>query len=93
MGGGGPDRSRRVAIGFMVVWIVFWAAGIFIVLFGLISALRSGNLTALAFMLVWLAAAGFGLFMGVRKLRDLWRFGKTPPRPVGNHVWDDDTAA
>ena len=37
-------RSEKVAIGFMAAWLVFWAAGMLIVLYGLGGAVPRGEL-------------------------------------------------
>lgn len=60
----------------MILWIVFWLAGMLIVLYGIGRSLLSGDLVPVAFMLLWLAAAGFGLYQGVRKLRVLLAQGE-----------------
>ncbi len=83
---------ERFAIGFMVVWIVFWAAGMLIVLYGFGTALLGGNFAAAGFMLIWLAAAGFGLFMGARKLVQILRHERPEPEGARAHEWNDDTA-
>lgn len=83
--------KEKFAIGFMVVWIVFWAAGMLIVIYGLVRSLLSGNLTAAGFMGIWLVAAGFGLAMGMRKLVELLRNGRTAPEGARNHDWNDGT--
>jgi hypothetical protein len=89
------ERSgrERFAIGFILVWIVLWTAGMLMVLWGLVMALLGGDLAAAGLMAVWLAVAGFGLRMGVRKLIHLVRFGRQPRSGARNHTWKDDTAA
>lgn len=82
---------EKVAIGFMVVWVVFWTAGMLIVLYGLVSALLAGDMTAAGFMGIWLVAAGFGLAMGLRKLVQILRHGRTRPEGARNHDWKDGT--
>lgn len=83
-------RSEKVAIGFMIVWLVFWCAGILIVVFGLGAAVAGGEPLAMLMMAVWLAAAGFGLWSGGRKLRQLLMLGEAPPRSGGRHEWTGD---
>ncbi len=77
-------RNSRVAIGFMVVWLVFWGAGILVVLYGLAGAIGAGDLAGVAMMTVWLGAAGFGLRAGIRKLRGMLLPGEAEdtPRPA-----------
>ena len=84
-------RREKVAIGFMVVWVVFWTACMFIVLYGLGVALWERNMAPAAFMLVWLAAATFGLSKGIRTLRTLMLDGLPPPAPARDHSWKDGT--
>lgn len=83
-------RREKIAIGFMILWIVFWTACMFIVLYGLGAALLAGDLTPAAFMLFWLMAATFGLSKGITTLRKLLFEGLGPPAPAGNHGWNDD---
>lgn len=84
-----PHREK-VAIGFMILWVVFWTACMFIVLYGLVVALWERNMTPAAFMLVWLAVATFGLSKGIRTLRTLMLDGLGPPAPARNHDWKDE---
>lgn len=84
------SRSERVAIGFMIVWLVFWTAGILVVILGMGSAALVGDTGAIAFMALWLAAAGFGLVSGARKLRQLLLVSKAAPRPARDHEWTGD---
>lgn len=83
-------RGRTLSIGFMIVWLVFWAAGILIVVWGLGGAVLDGNLEAAVVMAVWLTAAGLGLVAGGRRLRQMLRNdGRPPPKGVRNHQWKD----
>ena len=84
------SRGEKVAIGFMIVWLVFWCAGILVVIFGLGSAVVGGEPLAVLIMTIWLAAAGFGLWSGSRKLRQLLMHGDSPPRTTGRHEWTGD---
>jgi hypothetical protein len=90
---GGRSGRERAAIGFMIVWIVFWTAGMLIVLYGLATTLMSGDLAPAAFMCVWLLAAGFGLTMGVRKLVQILRTGREARPGARDHLWKDGTGA
>lgn len=76
----------------MIVWLVFWGAGILVVLYGLAGAIGAGNLAGVAMMTVWLGAAGFGLRAGIGKLRGMLLPGETKanPRPAG--LWRDVVA-
>lgn len=82
-------RGRRVATGFLVVWLVFWSAGMLVVLYGLALALRSGDGFGIALMALWLAAAGFGLWQGLRKLRALAGGPAAVRRSARSHRWRD----
>ncbi len=83
-------RGEKIAIGFMIVWLVFWCAGILIVVYGLGSAALGGDLMAVGMMTLWLLAAGFGLYSGGRKLRQ-FLLNETPAPPaVRNHSWTGD---
>jgi len=83
-------RGEKFAIGFMIVWLVFWGAGILVVVFGFGAAVLGGDMLAVLMMALWLAAAGFGLWSGSRKLRQLLMEGASPPRPARNHEWTGD---
>ncbi|MEM8570490.1 MAG: hypothetical protein AAGG56_06220 [Pseudomonadota bacterium] len=89
-----PSRSskERLAIGFMLAWIVFWAGGMLIVLYGLVTSLLAGNTTAGILMAIWLGAAGLGLFFGVRKLRILiGSQNESSKVPSATSIGDDKT--
>lgn len=90
---GGRSGKERIAIVFMIAWIIFWAAGMLIVIYGLVTALLASNLTAAGFMAIWLVAAGFGLSMGVRKLVQILRHGRSAPEGARNHEWRDGTGS
>jgi hypothetical protein len=85
-------RGEKIAIGFMVVWLVFWSAGILVVIYGLGAAVLGGDPIAVLMMALWLAGAGFGLWSGSRKLRQLLMERETPSRPARNHEWTGDIA-
>lgn len=87
-----PGRSRRekFAIGFMIVWIIFWTACMFVVIYGLVMALIARDTTPAAFMLFWLMAATFGLSKGIRALRQILLDGLGTPGPAGDIDWKDD---
>jgi len=82
-------RGEKIAIGFMIVWLVIWAGGMMIVLYGLSRAVASGEPMAMLFMTVWLGGAGFGLLMGARKLRGLLMTPGGLPRRVRGYDWKD----
>lgn len=85
-------RRGRGAIVFMGVWLVVWTAAILIVLFMLGSGLMRGEYGAAPFLILWLAFAGFGLYVGLRRMQALLRLGPPPARP-GTEArapqWDD----
>lgn len=82
-------RRRTIATGFLVLWLVLWAAGMLVVLYALAAALRRGDLAAAGFMVLWLALAGLGLYTGARKLRQFALPGVEPPRSARDHTWRD----
>ncbi|MER2509601.1 MAG: hypothetical protein ABTQ27_12715 [Amaricoccus sp.] len=82
-------RQRKVAIGFMIAWLVFWAAGMIVVLFTFGGAVLSGDLGAMLFLLVWLAAASVGLVAGARNLRGLLFGEEKAERPLPPPEWQD----
>ncbi len=86
-------RSQKIAIGFMVVWLIFWMGGMLVVIYGLGSAALGGELGASLMILAWLAAAGLGLYLGAKRLKQLLTGDEAPPRAPGrNHEWDDRVA-
>ncbi len=86
-------QGRRFAAVFMILWIVFWLAGMLIVLYGIGRSLAAGEVLPVIFMLVWLTAAAFGLYMGVRKLRALFGYGDPSTRTRSGRKWRDDISA
>ncbi len=82
-------RREKIAIGFMVLWLVFWTAGILIVLYGLVMAAGRGHLGGMAVMGVWLVAAAYGLYAGARKLRQLLTMGEGQRAGTPNQRWSD----
>jgi hypothetical protein len=86
------SRKEKTAIAFMTVWLIVWTAGIFIVVAAMVPAALGGDMGALAFMSLWIAGAGFGLYAGGRKLKQLLMTGKEPPAPARNHQWTDDVS-
>ena len=86
------SRKEKTAIAFMTVWLIVWASMIFIVITAMGSAALGGDIGAMAFMSLWIAGAGFGLYVGGRKLKKLLLTGKEPPEPVRNHQWTDDVS-
>jgi hypothetical protein len=83
------SRGDTVAIGFMVVWLVFWTAGILIALYLLGGLVLRGELVPGLVLVAWLAAAGYGLVAGVMKLRALILHGKRPSKLLRDHAWKD----
>ena len=73
----------------MIIWLVFWAAGILIVVWGLGSAVLAGDVEAGVVMGIWLMAAGFGLVAGGRRLRQMLLREPQPLKPARNHRWMD----
>lgn len=82
-------RGGRVAIGFMVVWLVLWGAGILVVLAALGSALWEGEIAGGLLMGLWLCVALFGLRHGIRSLRRLTGLDAPPERTSRGHAWRD----
>lgn len=82
-------RREKIAIGFMVLWLIIWAGGMMVVLYGLSRAVASGEPMAMLFMTLWLGGAGFGLLLGARKLRELLLNPGGLPRRVRGSDWND----
>jgi len=82
-------RSGTVGIGFLAVWLVFWAAAILTALWYMGDAALRGEPGAVVFLLVWLGGAGFGLWNGARRLVRLMMEGEAPPKPIRDHTWED----
>lgn len=83
------SRSDKVSIGFMILWLTFWTAGMLLAVVAMGGAALNGEPGALVFLVIWLAAAGFGLFNGARRL---WRLitGEGPTRrPPVDQPWND----
>lgn len=85
----GPMRGRTVSIGFMVVWLIFWAAAILVAVWALGGSAWSGDLGAAVFLAVWISAAGFGLAQGIRRLVGLVRGDPVTIRRLRPNVWKD----
>jgi hypothetical protein len=81
------SRDRKVDAGFLVVWMIFWVAAIFVAIWMLGSAAVRGELGAGVFLAVWIAAAGLGLVSAARKLVQLLVTG--PPERPNTRPWDD----
>ncbi len=82
-------RNEKVSIVFMIVWLIFWAGGMMIMVVALGGAAMAGDFAALGFMAIWLVAASFGLVSGARSLRRLLlRDGPVKRPPVGQ-PWND----
>jgi hypothetical protein len=85
-----PRRRRLGGIAFMVVWIVFWIAAIFVAIFMLGSQAFDGELVPALVLAVWLAAALFALSHAARTLiGDIAGKAGPPRRRDGRHRWDD----
>ena len=83
------DRGRVTSIGFMVIWLIFWGAAIFIAIWALGGSAWSGDIGAAAFLVVWIAAAGFGLLNGIRRLVGLARGDPVRQRRLRPNRWND----
>lgn len=84
-----PTRGRRVSIGFMVIWLIFWGAAIFIAIWALGGSAWSGDFGAAIFLVIWIAAAGFGLAQGIRRLVGLASGGPARKRRLRPNEWKD----
>ena len=82
-------RGEKIAITFMIVWLVIWAGGMMVVLYGLPRAVAGGEPMGMLIMILWLGGAGFGLLMGARKLRDLLHTPGGLPRKGKVIRWND----
>ncbi len=81
------NRRRRVDAGLLVIWIVFWTAGIMVAIWKLGSAALSGELAAAVILAIWIGAAGFGLTSAIRRLVQLTVTGR--PRRPDTRRWED----
>lgn len=82
-------RRRAVGIGFMILWLTFWTAAIFVAVWSMGRAALTGEPAAAVFLAVWLAAAGFGFVSGARRLRALLLKQPQVRPPSRNHRWND----
>ena len=53
-------KRNKVSIGFLIVWMIFWGAGMLIMAWTFGQAALRGEPQALLFLGLWLAGAGFG---------------------------------
>ena len=83
------SRSDKVAAGFMILWLTFWAAGMILAVVALGGAAMNGELAGLIFLAVWLAAASFGLYSGARRLWMLMTGEGPTRRPPVDEPWND----
>lgn len=84
------SRSEKVSIGFLIVWMTFWASAILVAVWNMGDAALSGEPAPAIFLLVWLVAAGFGLLSAGRRLKRLLLKEKAPPpQPRRGHSWND----
>ncbi len=83
------SRAEWTAIGFMIVWMTFWASAILVAVWSLGAAAWEGEPMAMLFLAVWVAGAGFGLVQAGRELRRRLLREAPPLRPHRNHRWDD----
>jgi hypothetical protein len=83
------SRQEKVQIGFLVVWLVFWTAGILVAVVTLGGVAWQGEPVPALVLVIWLAAAGFALWQVANKLVRLLLHGRPPPRPVRDHDWQD----
>lgn len=82
-------RNEKSSIVFLIVWMIFWAGGMMLVVIALGGAALSGDFAPLIFMAVWLVAAGFGLVSAGRKLRRLLLRDGPVRRPPVSQPWND----
>ena len=82
-------RNEKISIAFLIVWMIFWAGGMMIMVVALGGAAMAGDLAPLVFMAVWLVAAGFGLASAGRKLRQLLMRDGPLRRPSADQPWHD----
>jgi hypothetical protein len=85
-------RPDKLAIGFTVVWMTFWASAILVGVWYAGAAALSGEPTAALFLAVWLGFAGFALVSVGRRLLQRLRGETTPGRQHKNHRWNDGVA-
>lgn len=76
----------------MILWLVFWTAGILVALWTFGGLVLEGEFAVMLPLGIWLAAAGFGLVSGARRLRQLLLREPVPPRRNPRHRWDDGMA-
>jgi hypothetical protein len=83
-------RRDRVSAGFMLLWLTFWASAILVAVWHFGAMALAGEAAPAVFLVVWLAAAGFGLWSGARRLRQLL-LGEAEGRraPPREHGWRD----
>jgi hypothetical protein len=87
---GARARKDLVAIGFMIVWMVVWGAGMLVAVWLMGGRVLAGEAVAALVLLVWLAAAGFGLLSAGRRLVALvMREPRARRRGFGEHRWSD----
>lgn len=84
-----PVRGRKISIGFMVLWLIVWAAAMLTAVWALGGEAWSGNLGAAIFLAIWLAAAGFGLLSGIRRLVGLATGQPVTSRRLRPNRWND----
>lgn len=77
----------------MILWLVFWTAGILVALWTFGGLVLDGEFGVLLPLGIWLVAAGFGLVSGARRLRQLLLREPVVPRSNPRHRWDDGMAA
>ena len=85
-----PARARGLEIAFTVVWMVFWAAGMVVVVWQFGASALAGEAVPALFMLVWLVVASIGLVSAARRLTEVFTEGDPgPKRSTRKHAWDD----
>ncbi|MFO1208373.1 MAG: hypothetical protein U1E40_04030 [Amaricoccus sp.] len=83
-------RAKAVDVGFMLAWMVFWAAGMVVVVWNLGASALQGEAMPALFMAAWLVAAGAGLVSAGRRLLALLSGpAPGPRRSTREHAWDD----
>ena len=83
-------RHRGLKVGFMVLWLVFWASAMFVAVWLLGGLVLAGEPELAIFLAVWLAAAGFGLLQGGRRLLALFAGDQPVSRRPVRQAWRDD---
>ncbi|TPE49427.1 hypothetical protein [Amaricoccus solimangrovi] len=87
-----PPRSRIVAAGFLIVWLILWGAAMILAVVMLGAAALGGDVFAGLFLVVWLAGASLGLYAASRKLWGILSGSGPAGRPPVSEPWHDGMA-